>query len=418
MRCGILVSIRRGKVTIFAPFANASYTNTWSDRLVFSHGSIPNYVRTKALTTRQPLENWLPPEQWWINGGIVCNVMPPGVWGTAHCAELLDMLDAACATAAQPDCDFFINKRDYPQLRRDGSEPYARFTGTSMLTREVYTAYAPVLSFYGGSEFADCVMPLTEDWKRCTKATPADNHKPWEDALPVAIWRGTATGSGVHPHTNVRLRLVAHCVTRSDLYNVALVGYNNRDKVMPIEGNRILVHFLEEPERSAAPLAPYMDLAKQCQAHKYVIYADGHCAANRYGALMESHRVIIRIGSERQTDGGLLWLFPGLTGAHVTTDGTAHVPPNADHFLIAPDLTNLDATIMYLQEHDDVARSVADCAHAKAPTAICIVAAWTELLAEVHRATALAPAHAGPSGLVLFSPYDTRYAKQDRVGSL
>ncbi len=112
MRCGILVSIRKGRVAMFAPFANAAYTNTWHDRLTFSHGSVSNYVRAKALTTRQPVEEWLPFHQWWMNGGILCNVMPPGVWGNAHCAELLDMLDAACVTVAQPDCDFFINKRD------------------------------------------------------------------------------------------------------------------------------------------------------------------------------------------------------------------------------------------------------------------------------------------------------------------
>jgi hypothetical protein len=132
---------------------------------------------------------------------------------------------------------------------------------------------------------------------------------------------------------------------------------------------------------------------------------------------MKSRRVILRIASERDTDGGQLWLFPGLIGASVN-DTSAHVPPDADHFLIAPDLSNLDATVLYLQTHDEIARSVADSGYTKAPTAVSIVAAWSQLLAEVHRATALSPLHAGPPGPVLFSPYDTRYAKQDRVGSV
>jgi len=413
MRCGILVAIRGGRLALFAPFANAQYRNTWSDRLCFQGGSSAAYVAAKCAETRKAPEAWLPPKAWWMNGGILCNVAPPGVWGDAHCAELMDMITSACAAHATPDCDFFINKRDYPHLRRDGGEPYSRFVGTDTPPREAYRSYAPIFSFYTGTAYADVPIPLSEDWRALgqeTAATADVLQNAWRRAAPVAVFRGTATGNGITPETNVRIRLVQYSALNRDVCDCQFVGYNQRDKVVAVDAAGIHVGFLRAA--SLPPLAPRMSMEQQAAAYKYVLYADGHCAANRYGALMRSRRPILRIASEREADGGSLWLFHGLVGATVGDDPSK--PPatvhTADHFVIAPTLDNLAATVHFLRAHEDIAQQVAARAYAAAPTRASILATWRAAMCAVAAWAATGAAAAAGEGKVWFSPYDSRYA--------
>ncbi len=55
-------------------------------------------------------------------------------------------------------------------------------------------------------------------------------------------------------------------------------------------------------------------------------------------------------------------------GGTVGVDGAAVNLENADHFIIRPDLQNLNQTIYYLREHDDIAQAVAARALARSPT--------------------------------------------------
>jgi hypothetical protein len=414
MRCGILVSIRAGSLFMFAPFANAHYTNTWSDRVRFEAGSADEYAVRKSRITRKPREDWLPLPSWWMNGGIVCNVMPADVWGNAHCDALVDMITATCAAHFIPDCDFFINKRDYPQLRKDRGEPYQRFVGSATLARERYTHHAAVFSFYTGSDYSDVAMPLTEDWKLVS----GEVEKPtdialWEKTATTACFRGSATGNGVTPETNVRIRLVLHSIAHPDIVDAKFGSYNLRDKVVAATGDCITVGCLDAAALRLPPLAPWLSLAEQVQRFRYLLYADGHCAANRYGALMKTRRVILRVASERETDGGCLWLFPDLVGGTVGVDGAAVNLENADHFIIRPDLQNLNQTVHYLREHDDIAQAVAARALARSPTRDKILAAW-----QIAMTAAAVPKPSGTTpetGKIWFSPYDSRYAQIGRL---
>jgi hypothetical protein len=367
------------------------------------------YCATKAADTKTTPESLLPLHAWWINGGIACNVMPDNIWGAYHITELLEMLNAAAPSV--PDCTFFINKRDYPQLRATvGAEPYERFLGTRDLCRERYHAYAPVLSFYGGADFADVIMPLTEDWK-LEPAVAAPQH--WSKAAAVAIWRGTATGNGLDARTNVRLRLVEFADAHADIIDAKLTGYNLRDKMSADPDGTVRVSYLDVAR--APTRAPYVTLAEQLAAHKYVVYVDGHCAANRYGALMHGGRAILKVASERLADGGQQWLFPDLVG-HCVSESTWEALPDAsvDHFIIESTLSNLRATVLWLREHDDVAQRVAACALSKAPTRAACVNAWIHTLHAVASAQHTAAPPLAGAKKAWYSPYDSRYAKLGR----
>ena len=169
MRCGIYVKIRGNKVVIFAPFVNKDYTNNWSEvlNLECADGSMSSYYSAKRKVCRE--ENIIDKQFWWANGNIICNEhTKPGAqgmeqitqwWGDHFLFQMKDLLAETCAHRGVPDCEFFLNKRDYPQLKFNAEkinkpvEPYGfifdkddRIPDEDVpLGRHLYKSYAPIL---------------------------------------------------------------------------------------------------------------------------------------------------------------------------------------------------------------------------------------------------------------------------------
>ena len=430
-RCGIFVSIRDGHVVAFVPFANAAYKNHYGHRIQLTDDAlaVTAYAAVKAKSLRKPVERVMEDvNRWWLNGGIMCNVMPRNVWGDEYVASIRDMLDETCIRHTIPDVDFFVNKRDYPQLRSDGGEPYGEFIGQGPLERETYSAYVPVFSFYTGSDMADVPMPTTEDWAAATgRCFPPGsmgppifhNKQPTHDASDMrAVFRGTATGRGITPETNVRMRIAVFGAARPDLVDAGVTGYNTRDKVVRAAATThdpITVNFVA-PEH-ATNRVPFMPMAEQCLTYAYVLYADGHCAASRYGTLMRHAGVILRVASLSPRTCGVLWLFASLVPACVSACGTeTAVPLDADHFSIHADLSNLESTVLFLRSHADVAARVLASSRRRAPTVESITTYWDSALNAVHSLTVPAPVLVSCPPTTLpcrewFTPYDVKYAR-------
>ena len=89
-----------------------------------------------------------------------------------HLIQMRDMLEEACQHRSLPDCEFFINKRDYPHLKSDLTEPYDFIFDPQdlpqPLPRERYPVYAPIVSFYCSPNFADLPFPESTDWEAAT----------------------------------------------------------------------------------------------------------------------------------------------------------------------------------------------------------------------------------------------------------
>ena len=135
MRSGVYVLIRAGRLAMFAPFVNgARYRNVWGDVLRVRDGlDMAAYYAHKMQAEGCKEENFLPDKrEWWANGNIICNehckradLRAAGGateratqwWGDQFLAPLKDMLAEACRLRAMPDCELFLNKRDYPQLK-------------------------------------------------------------------------------------------------------------------------------------------------------------------------------------------------------------------------------------------------------------------------------------------------------------
>ena len=71
----------------------------------------------QVRVTNRP-EDYIPdPRRWWANGNIICNEEQPNFWGDNYLPQLRHMLQTLCEERAMPDCEFFINKRDFPHLK-------------------------------------------------------------------------------------------------------------------------------------------------------------------------------------------------------------------------------------------------------------------------------------------------------------
>ena len=264
MKCGIYVMIRNGKLRIFAPFTNSEFRNTWSEHLsIEGDGTLDSYYTQKAGLYR---EEQIEPDRskWWANGNIICNELTKfedktksQFWGDHFLSPLQDMLGEACRLRQMPDCEFFLNKRDYPQLKVNVPrgipvEPYGFIfdkddrdpdQDVDLAGDHCYKSYAPIVSFYAAApdRFTDIPWPSSEDWEAAcglvfphtfmhTKENNGDitmNGNPrdlfteanfrkfergWDDdRVATAFFRGTATGGGTTIDNNQRLKVAYLC---------------------------------------------------------------------------------------------------------------------------------------------------------------------------------------------------------------
>lgn len=168
MKCGIYIMIRNNELKIFCPFVNKDYRNDWNDLLKFDCSN-PTNINTYKVEKKEYYgfmrEEYLPQDQWWANGNIICNSYGKSndtadlqYWGDHFLLQLKDMFSELCHTRQVPDCDLFLNKRDYPQLKFNSDinmpmEPYGfiydrddRVPDMDIhLRRHCYKSYAPIL---------------------------------------------------------------------------------------------------------------------------------------------------------------------------------------------------------------------------------------------------------------------------------
>ena len=277
----------------------------------------------------------------------------------AHCTSLLtteaalnevllrrrDEVRLALGAARWPSCrEFFLNKRDAPLLA----------SGAGL---------CPVLSQFCAGDSGDVAMPAVEDYVRCwpgrffgTEAAPAEALPaplPWSQRCAVAVWRGGATGAGVTPSTNLRLRLVQLCQEwkRSDhpdcLLDAELVSWSPRHKI-GLDG---VLRVIDPARASAWGLNSvgrrhYLDWRAQ-RRYKYAVYLDGNVGAARLGALLGLAFVVLAPAS-------------AAPAAFLRRRLVAF-----EHFVpLAADLSDLEEKLLWLRDRDDEAERLSRNARA------------------------------------------------------
>ncbi|KAL7433649.1 hypothetical protein ACHAXH_007174 [Discostella pseudostelligera] len=404
MKCGIFVMIRDSKLRIFAPFVNSDYRNTWGDKLTIEgDGSLSTYYSKKDGLYR---DEEVEPDKmkWWANGNIICNELSKPedrdktqFWGDHFLAALRDMIGEACRERTLPDCEFFLNKRDYPQLKvnisRGGEpmEPYGFIfdkddrdpeQDVDLFEEHKFKSYAPIVSFYAASptRFSDIPWPSSEDWEAAcglvfpgsfihtkdkegnavfgseprdlfTEANFRKFERSWDDGrVATAFFRGTATGGGTTIDNNQRL-MIAHLgsIWKDDpekggdepFLDAAIVGWNMRDKKTADGPMTFLRPTNFRFDAGKHHFTPIYEQSK----YKYLIYADGHCAACRYGFMMRLGSVILKVAPRQVAD--TMWYFPLLV-------------PYVDHVPVKADLSDLEEKIRWCRQNDDKCRQIGE----------------------------------------------------------
>lgn len=363
MKCGIYVMIRNGKLRIFCPFVNVEYRNTWSDHLkIEGDGHLDTYYTQKAGLYR---EEQIEPDRskWWANGNIICNELTKFEdktksqhWGDHFLAPLRDMLGEgeqveagtvngsvifhtlthalffvrlACRERNIPDCEFFLNKRDYPQLKVNVErgipvEPYGFIfdkddripeDDIDLVEEHRFKSYAPIVSFYAAApdRFTDVPWPSSEDWEAAcglvfphtfmhtldkdgelelngsprdlfTEANFRKFERSWDDGrVATAFFRGTATGGGTTIENNQRLKVAYLSNLWKDdpvkggaepYLDGAIVGWNLRDKKIADGPMTFLRSKNFDFTAGRQHFTPIYEQSK----YKYLVYVDGHCA--------------------------------------------------------------------------------------------------------------------------------------------
>lgn len=408
MKCGIYVMIRNGKLRIFASFVNSDYRNAWGDKLKLEgDNSLDSYYSRKSGQYR---EEQVEQDRfkWWANGNIICNELTKEedkdkmqYWGDHFLAPLRDMLAEACRERDIPDCEFFLNKRDYPQLKinvpRGGVpvEPYGfifdkddRFPDqdVDLVEEHKFNSYAPIVSFYAAApdRFSDIPWPSSEDWeaacglvfpntfihRRDAEGNPVFDSNPrdlfteanfrkfersWDDnRVATAFFRGTATGGGTTIHNNQRLMVAHLCHEWKDdkekggeepFLDAAIVGWNLRDKKIAESP----MTFLKQKDFGFTAGRHHFTPIYEQSKYKYLVYVDGHCAACRYGFMMRLGSVILKVAPRQVAD--TMWYFPLLQ-------------PYVDHVPVKADLSDLEDQIRWCRENDDKCRQIGENAKA------------------------------------------------------
>jgi hypothetical protein len=307
LKKGIFVRIANNALETFLPFSNAHYKNEFGHLLRVNpkYGSVKDFLRSvsAALGYRFKNDTVIKPfDEWVANNALVRYDENEG---DNNVAILYDMFKTLCDERLVPDVEFFVNRRDFPQLKVDGTEPYNHIFGSKHypLVSHSYDKYAPILSGSSAKDYADIPFPTYEDWARAVnqetgkvfpnacRTYPKISQIPWKNKSSKAVFRGATTGAGVTPATNQRLNAFEISLEHENLLDVGFTKWNLRPRKLEDS------EYLQTIERSDYPVANRLNLQEQSK-FKYILNLEGHVAAYRLSYELSSGSVVLLADSK------------------------------------------------------------------------------------------------------------------------
>lgn len=358
---GIYIRIKDNKLVTFLPFSKAKFVNEWSDKIKINPKTslIKFFEHINKMEGRPFNERKINKffQNWYANNCLLRYEFPinEGDTGTQHMKAMFLEL---CEKRQVPNVELFLNRRDFPILKKDGTEPYEHIFNsfTYPLLSHNYDRYIPILSSVGRDGFADIPIPTLEDWARVKAAEGISYPKtssqqylyefstPWEDRKSIAVFRGGSTGVGVTIETNPRLKVAFMSsqnesnIDSSDklpLIDAGITDWNLRPrKIMGEE-------FLKTIEIDTLPFQKIGKLTPEEQSHyKYIINIDGHSSAFRLSLEMKMGSVVLMVDSEY-----FLWFKKFLI-------------PYKHYIPVKRDLSDLYEKIKWCKANDDECKKI------------------------------------------------------------
>ena len=374
LKKGLFVQIRNNKLKVFLPFSNKNFRNEWGHNIKVDpllYGRDNNYedflLHINNLEGRRPIRNGEDkkrfsrginafPNDWYANNCLIRYEYPVKE-GDSNVGTLKNMLEELCKNRIIPDVEFFLNRRDFPAIKKNSTEPYNHLFNDDNfpLISHMYEKYAPILSISKTEEFADILIPSYEDWARvsvldgkyfpsgCSIAHIFNTN--WYNKKSIAVFRGGSTGCGVTVETNMRLK-VSYLSSLNTLdtdgkpfLDAGITKWNLRPR--KIKGNEYL-QTIEKDRLGlwASTNASFLSPAQQSN-YKYIIHIDGHVSAFRLSLELGMGSVILLQQSSYTT-----WYKDMLE------EYKHYIPINND-------LSNLITQIKWCKEHDEECKKIA-----------------------------------------------------------
>lgn len=323
---GIYVQIANNQLKVFLPFSNVDYRNEVPESLTFDKSKYPSFEDIYKQICHFEKREYFPnrvcryPSQWYCNNGLVRYEFPLKE-NDSGINMIHDMFLTLCRERTIPDCEFFINKRDFPILTLNGTEPYDALVppGTPLLSYN-NPNYLPILGMTTGHDFADIPIPTWEDWSRCAyqkdERVFGKHFKTFSDTFdldfmskrPTLVFRGASTGLGTTLEDNPRLffsklsqqgRIKEYDENRPFL-DVGITKWNIRPR------KRQHCDFLDipNPDHLQLPLVEPLTPLEQ-SAYKYILHLPGHSFAYRLSVELSMGSVVFLYPSEYS-----IWYLP------------------------------------------------------------------------------------------------------------
>lgn len=313
---GIYVKIQDGKLQCFLPFSNVNFQNEWYKNINIhpKYNSVEDFIsqickmENRSFNPRKINTN---KRLWYGNNGLV-RYEYPILENDSGVPQMHDMLKTLCEQRQIPNCEFFINRRDFPILNKNSTEPYNHFFDNKNLPllSHNYANYAPILSCCITKNNADIPIPTWEDWGRVSvlenkyffKSSNINNVKSikWENKKPIAVFRGASTGMGVTIETNPRLKIAyLNNQKKKDekdgnyFLDAGITSWNLRPR--KIHGEK----YLKTIDIDNLNIQLSQKLSPEIQStYKYIINIDGHVSAYRQSLEFSLGSVILMVNSD------------------------------------------------------------------------------------------------------------------------
>jgi hypothetical protein len=358
---GIFVKIQNNKLRVFLPFSKKGYVNEWGQNIKIDpkFGTMYNFVThiNKMLGKRYKVSVDAFPDNWYANNCLIRSEYPIAE-GDTNTPNMSDMLKTLCEKRKVPDIEFFINRRDFPLIKRNSTEAYDHMFGNDHpLVSHEYDQYAPILSMVTSDKFADIPIPTGDDWARigvktgkffgkdCKLYPTIDSFTiKWNDKKPTAVFRGASTGCGVTIDTNIRLKLAyISATTPPDKDGMLLDAGISKWQLRPrkLKGETYL-QTIDVPSmnKSGIHIASFLSPLQQ-SGYKYIINVDGHVSAFRLSLEMSMGCCILLADSKYR-----LW-FRSL------------MKPMVEYVPVKADLSDLIDQIKWCRDHDKECKKIA-----------------------------------------------------------
>ena len=311
---GIFLKIVDGKPKVFLPFSKVDFKNEWysSIRVNPKYINIVGLMRHIAyMENRDFQESRIHKDirSWYGNNGLV-RLEYPISEGDSGVNMLRDMFVCLIQEREVPSCELFINKRDFPILKKDGTEAYDSFFGKNTpVIGQRRNTYAPVLSMTTSEEHADIPIPTWEDWCRVSyqeggkmfrkefRRFPSQQDLdaiPWASKKATAVFRGASTGLGTTLETNPRLYFswLSHQgkkdIDGTPFLDVGITKWNLRPRKSPTSPYLDTINIHDLP----FSVIPRMDTLQQAR-YKYILHLPGHSAAYRLSMELTMGSVVL-----------------------------------------------------------------------------------------------------------------------------